>query len=83
LEQFCRQAENSGNLKIDFQHYGLEERLPAKMELLAYRIIQELLNNILKICCRKRSIGTGKADMNSGFPWQWKMMAKGLMWRRL
>ncbi len=53
LEQFCGQAEKSGNLQIDFQHYGLEERLPAKMELLAYRIVQELLNNVLKYASAK------------------------------
>lgn len=53
LEQFCGQAEKSGHLEIDFQHYGLEERLPAKMELLAYRIVQELLNNILKYAAAK------------------------------
>ena len=35
-------------MEIDFQHYGLEERLPQRFELLVYRIIQELLNNIVK-----------------------------------
>lgn len=48
VAQFCTQAAQSSKLDIDFQHYGLEERLPAKTELLIYRIVQELLNNILK-----------------------------------
>ncbi len=48
VEQFCLQAQQSAQLEIDFQHYGLESRLPAKLELLVYRIVQELLNNILK-----------------------------------
>lgn len=48
VEQFCNQMQNSGNFEIDFQQYGFETRLPQKLELLTYRIIQELLNNIIK-----------------------------------
>ena len=48
VEQFCTQMQTSGNFEIDFQHYGFESRLPQKLELLVYRIIQELLNNIIK-----------------------------------
>ena len=47
-EQFCTQMQQSANIEIDFQHYNLETRLPQKMELLIYRMIQELLNNIIK-----------------------------------
>ncbi|HUM51587.1 MAG TPA: sensor histidine kinase [Chitinophagales bacterium] len=47
-EQFCTQMQQSANIEIDFQHYHLEDRLPQKMELLVYRMIQELLNNIIK-----------------------------------
>ena len=47
-EQFCTQMQQSANIEIDFQHYNLEARLPQKMELLVYRMIQELLNNIIK-----------------------------------
>ncbi|HQD11359.1 MAG TPA: ATP-binding protein, partial [Chitinophagales bacterium] len=46
--QFCHAMESSSRMEIDFQHYGLEERLPQRFELLVYRIIQELLNNIVK-----------------------------------
>lgn len=47
-EQFCTQMQQSSNIEIDFQYYNLENRLPQKMELLIYRMIQELLNNIIK-----------------------------------
>ncbi len=47
-EQFCTQMQVSGDFEVDFQQYGFEERLPQRFELLAYRIIQELLNNIVK-----------------------------------
>lgn len=48
VEQFCQQMQNSGGFEIDFQQYGFETRLPQKLELLTYRIIQELLNNTIK-----------------------------------
>ena len=48
VEQFCSQMQTSGNFEIDFQHYGFDKRLSQKLELLVYRIIQELLNNIIK-----------------------------------
>jgi signal transduction histidine kinase len=40
--------QSSAGFEIDFQYYNLEDRLPQRFELLAYRIIQELLNNIVK-----------------------------------
>ena len=52
-EQFCTQMQQSANIEIDFQHYNLETRLPQKMELLIYRMIQELLNNIIKYASAK------------------------------
>ncbi len=48
VEQFCTSMQSSAGFEIDFQHYGLEDRLPQRFELLVYRIIQELLNNIVK-----------------------------------
>lgn len=48
VEQFCTSMHASAGFEIDLQQYGLEERLPQRFELLVYRIIQELLNNIVK-----------------------------------
>ena len=48
VEQFCTSMQASADFEIDFQHYNINERLPQRFELLAYRIIQELLNNIIK-----------------------------------
>lgn len=40
---------NSGKLlNISFQYYGMDKRLNASTEIMLYRIIQELLNNIIK-----------------------------------
>lgn len=35
-------------LTVKFQHYGMEQRLNADTEVMLYRILQELLNNIIK-----------------------------------
>ncbi|MCC6582666.1 MAG: hypothetical protein IT271_03095, partial [Chitinophagales bacterium] len=48
VQQFCTSMQSSAGFEIDFQYYNLEDRLPQRFELLAYRIIQELLNNIVK-----------------------------------
>lgn len=48
VQQFCLQMQQSTNIEIDFQYYHLEERLPQRIELLVYRILQELLNNCIK-----------------------------------
>lgn len=44
----ARMDGQPGSPEISFQNYGLEERLPAKIEINAYRIVQELFNNTLK-----------------------------------
>ncbi|GAB4417476.1 MAG: hypothetical protein OHK0039_27910 [Bacteroidia bacterium] len=37
-----------GGIRLAFSHYGLDEQLDPTIELTVYRIIQELLNNVLK-----------------------------------
>ena len=56
VEQFCTSMQTSASFEIDFQHYNLEERLPQRFELLVYRIVQELLNNIVKYADAKEVI---------------------------
>ena len=48
VSEFCDNLERSSNINIKFQFYGNEKRLPQSYELTVYRIVQELLNNILK-----------------------------------
>jgi signal transduction histidine kinase len=40
--------EKSKRISVDVQVYGLKERLEEKVEISLYRIIQELMNNIIK-----------------------------------
>ena len=48
LEALKDVIEGSGKLKVELPFYGLEERLDAKMEVNIYRIVQELVNNVIK-----------------------------------
>jgi two-component system, NarL family, sensor kinase len=48
LSDFCEGISESGRLKVTMQHFGFENRLDSQMEVVLYRIIQELLNNVLK-----------------------------------
>lgn len=36
------------NIKYDFEHYNMQERVSNKIEITIYRITQELINNIIK-----------------------------------
>ncbi len=48
LRQFCDHIESSGLVAVDYQVINMEEKLPQPIALTLYRIVQELLNNILK-----------------------------------
>jgi two-component system, NarL family, sensor kinase len=48
VRDFCEGINQSGHLKVHFQAYGIEERLNQSTEITLYRIVQELLNNVMK-----------------------------------
>lgn len=48
LENYCESINQSGELTIRLQTYGLEERMEQDVEIILYRIVQELLNNVIK-----------------------------------
>jgi signal transduction histidine kinase len=49
LSDYCDGlSENSEALTINYQQFGMEERLPNDTEIVVYRIVQELLTNVLK-----------------------------------
>lgn len=48
LEDLLENSFSSSTIKYSFEHSGMEERLPKKVELALYRIAQELINNISK-----------------------------------
>ncbi|MDZ4808590.1 MAG: tetratricopeptide repeat protein [Bacteroidota bacterium] len=48
LNDMCNNISSGKLLKVTFQAYGMDKRLNASTEIMLYRIIQELLNNIIK-----------------------------------
>ena len=48
IQDYCDGLNESNNLKFKTQFYGLENRLEASTEIVVYRIVQELLNNVVK-----------------------------------
>src|SRR5699024_981954 len=48
LNSYFSSINQSKALQIDFQVLGLKERLPSSLALTLYRIVQELINNIIK-----------------------------------
>jgi two-component system NarL family sensor kinase len=48
IQNFCEGINQHGKLQINFQAYGLENRLEQSVEITIFRIVQELLNNAMK-----------------------------------
>jgi signal transduction histidine kinase len=48
LQDYCENINASNELNINAEFHGLENRLENTTEIIVYRIVQELLNNIIK-----------------------------------
>lgn len=48
MKDLCQTISESGRIKAVFNSFGLNERLDTKIEISVYRIIQELISNVLK-----------------------------------
>ena len=48
VKEYCNTINTAKLLTVKYQSFGLEARLDKSVEIIIYRIIQELLNNILK-----------------------------------
>lgn len=48
LDTYVKNIDGISGLRVKYTHYGMTERLNPQTELTLYRIVQELLNNILK-----------------------------------
>lgn len=48
VQDLCNNINISKLVKVSLQSYGMESRLNSNTEIMLYRIIQELLNNIIK-----------------------------------
>jgi two-component system, NarL family, sensor kinase len=48
LKDYCHSIGATGVVAVQYQSFGMVERLDHAVEIIVYRIVQELLNNILK-----------------------------------
>ena len=48
LQDMCANISAGKLLQVKLQSYGMEQRMNASTEIMLYRIVQELLNNIIK-----------------------------------
>lgn len=48
LENYCENINLSHSLTVKMQTYGMEQRMDQSTEIVLYRIVQELLNNVIK-----------------------------------
>ncbi|MCY7290734.1 MAG: sensor histidine kinase [Ferruginibacter sp.] len=57
LKDFCNEIQQSGALYISYQSIGLENlKITQTIEITVYRIVQELVNNIMKHAAAKNAI---------------------------
>ncbi|MFC7358399.1 sensor histidine kinase [Jejudonia soesokkakensis] len=48
VEKLAKNASVNGKLQIEVTHFGLEERIENNLEITVFRILQELITNIIK-----------------------------------
>lgn len=93
LNDYCKSLNTSTNLKVTFQHYGSEIQIENTDALIIYRIVQELINNVLKhagatemlvqVAQREHSVSITVEDNGSGFNAQQPGNAAGAGWKNI
>lgn len=48
LKDYCHSVTNTKLITVKYQSFGFDSRLDSQTEIIVYRVVQELLNNILK-----------------------------------
>jgi len=65
LTDFCHNINAEEHLQVSLQAYGFTERLPPETEVVIYRIVQELVTNILKHAQATQAIVQFNRDGNT------------------
>lgn len=85
---FCKTLQRSTGIEIDFQQYGCLPPIAREYELMAYRMIQELLQNVLKhakatavlvqLNCQPHMISIVVEDNGAGFDTHYRNRHTGI-----
>ncbi|HTN44821.1 MAG TPA: tetratricopeptide repeat protein [Flavipsychrobacter sp.] len=94
LEDFCNEINRNGILKVVYQSFDLKDKsIDQSLSVTIYRIIQELLNNIVKHAAAKQAIVQVSAadnqitltveDDGKGFDRQLLQNVQGIGWKNI
>lgn len=94
LEDYCTQITNSGALKVTYQSFDTEELVSTNtVNIAVYRVVQELINNVVKHAVAKSAIvqitfkedilGITVEDDGKGIDMQGLAMAEGMGYRNI
>lgn len=93
LESLCGKLNSGSGIEVAFQEYGIIPRMDEGIELSIYRMIQELIQNVLKhavgvtqmliqVSCTEELLNITIEDNGSGFPLE-KSENKGIGLRNI
>ncbi|MBC8112178.1 MAG: tetratricopeptide repeat protein [Verrucomicrobia bacterium] len=93
LQDFTQNISQSGELTVDYQTFGLEIRLEQNIEIIVFRIVQELLNNVIKhasasqvlvqLVQEANRLSVTVEDNGKGFDTSTLETAKGIGWTNI
>lgn len=94
LKDFCSSITASGVLKVNYHSFGLEQMQPGQSTaIIIYRVIQELINNVIKHAAAKEAIvqlqyqnnqlQVTVEDDGKGFDVNSLEIAKGIGWNNI
>jgi two-component system, NarL family, sensor kinase len=93
LKNYCDSIRQSQVFQIDFQSIGESQRFSSNIEIIAYRIVQELLNNSIKhakathvlvqLAIQPQDISITVEDNGTGFDISLVERAKGAGWSNI
>ena len=88
VNDMCLALEKAQNIKVDFQTINWTRKLPEDLSITIYRIIQELLNNVVKhaeatevivqLACHDQSVNLVVEDNGRGFVPAQRKQSNGL-----
>jgi signal transduction histidine kinase len=93
LKDYCNAINTANLMRLQYQSFGLEERMDQSVEIIVYRVIQELLNNALKhasatealvqVMRRENRLSITVEDNGKGFDMRCLEYNKGAGWTNI
>jgi signal transduction histidine kinase len=93
LNDYCKSINASTNIKVTYLGYGMERQLDNSVSLIIYRVIQELITNVLKhaeatellvqVVLRDSSVSMTVEDNGKGFDISRLPASEGAGWKNI